>query len=297
MIKRKQPYTPLINRNLALLLARETLAGDYTILEILSRLPNQKKGSWGDYARILLAWIQSGFIGKPPFVIFAKGNSKLPFFSFSSLPVIECPGAGECVNFCYSLRAWQYPAAFMRQLQNSLLMRNAPELIQSAFFSLPSGILRLYVDGDFSSVKDVIFWMELIASRPDVSAYGYSKSWVELLGAHLKGVQWPANYLLNLSSGSRHPSNLKNLVSQLPIVRGEFIAVPVASAHIHNQAYHGPSNPGFPAYQKAVIASARVSGIARVFVCKGKCGECLPDGSHACGSVRMKDVVIAIGVH
>jgi hypothetical protein len=34
-----------------------------------------------------------------------------------------------------------------------------------------------------------------------------------------------------------------------------------------------------------------------VFVCAGKCGDCLPDGTHACGSDRFRGVTIAIGVH
>ena len=298
-MKRKQPYIPLVNRNLAMLMAREAIQGDYTVLELLASLPNQKKGSWGECAQKMLGWIKSGFKGKLPYVIFAKGNSKLPFYAFSSLPVIDCPGAGECMNFCYSLRAWQYPVAYMRQLQNSLLMRNIDGrcIIMEAFSSLPSGILRLYVDGDFSSVNDVLFWMALINARKDIKAYGYSKSWVELLGAHLKGVQWPANYLLNLSSGSMHPASLKAIVAQLPIVRGEFIALPVDKRHIDNQSYQGPSNPGFAAYQRAVQKAASDNGVGKVFVCKGRCGECLPNGSHACGSVRFKGIPIAIGVH
>ena len=178
---------------------------------------------------------------------------------------------------------------------NSLLLQTegGRAIVTAAFAVLPAAPLRLYVDGDFSSVGDVAFWMALVSSRPEISAYGYSKSWVELLGAQLKGVAWPANYLLNLSSGSKHPVSLRDIVARLPIVRGDFVALPVERVHIANRSYQGPSNPAFPAYQKAVQAAA--SG--RVFVCRGKCGSCLPDGSHACGVARMRGVTIAIGVH
>jgi hypothetical protein len=62
--------------------------------------------------------------GKPEFTVIAKGNGKLPFLAFSSLPGRGfCPGAGDCLKFCYSFRAWRYPAAFSRQAQNSILMQ------------------------------------------------------------------------------------------------------------------------------------------------------------------------------
>jgi hypothetical protein len=91
----------------------------------------------------------------PRFSIFALGgNSKLPFVSFSTLPGVTCPGAGECIDFCYSYRAWRYPAAFARMVQNAYLMRFAPAQIAVAFAHIAvkrhQGFdFRLYVDGDF----------------------------------------------------------------------------------------------------------------------------------------------------
>ena len=116
------------------------------------------------------------------------------------MPIYTCPGAGPCVAFCYSLKAWQYPAALARQLQNTLLVKFAPEVIEAAFMALPQGTtFRLYVDGDFDSSTTVDFWFRVIAQRPDVNVYGYSKSW-DLLN----GRTFPANYWLNLSSGGKH---------------------------------------------------------------------------------------------
>ena len=60
------------------------------------------------------------YTGIPQFKIFTKGNGKLPFYSFSSLPGVTCPGAGDCLKFCYSFRSWRYPAAFFRQIQNTI---------------------------------------------------------------------------------------------------------------------------------------------------------------------------------
>jgi len=76
-------------------------------------------------------------------------------------------------------------------------------------------------------------------------------------------------------------------------VRGEFIAVPVERHHMRIGAYQSKRHEGHAAYAKNVRESAG----KRVFVCPGKCGDCLTDGSHACGSSRMNGVTIAIGVH
>lgn len=293
-------YIPFFKRPQALAMAWDISKGNFSSLRALAKNdPNRsKKGGWGYYASLILAWIESGFSLPLPFKAFAKGNSKLPFSAFSSLPIVNCPGAGECQKYCYSLNAWQYPAAFFRQVMNTLLLSNEAgrEILAREFSSLPSGVLRLYVDGDFKTVSEVCYWMELIKSRQDIQAYGYSKSWAELIGAGLKGIQWPSNYLLNLSNGSNHSPIIKEIVSKLPIVRGEFVAVPVSKVHIHNRSYQGPDMKGFKDYQKEVLASANNLGM-RVFVCKGKCGACLPNGDHACGSSKFKGVPIAIGVH
>ena len=47
--------------------------------------------------------------GEPRFSIMAKdGNGKLPFLAFSSLAGKGfCIGAGDCLNFCYSFKAWR----------------------------------------------------------------------------------------------------------------------------------------------------------------------------------------------
>ena len=135
--------------------------------------------------------------GQPRFSIFAKdGNGKLPFLAFSSLP-----GAGESLTFCYSFKAWRYPAAFCRMAQNAMLLRSpagrAAILATLDTFKPPSGSLdfRLYVDGDFHSVECVREWFAAVAARPWLKAYGYSKSFFEILEA-AQTVELPANYRL-----------------------------------------------------------------------------------------------------
>lgn len=240
----------------------------------------------------------------PP--IFAKGNGKLPFFAFSSLAGIDCPQAGACLyrdgdeangpqtGFCYSFKAWRYPAAFFRQLVNSLRLRTKAgrDEIVAAWMALPKGVqVRLYVDGDFASPEILAFWMRLCFARPDLRVYGYSKSWALLLSFDkATGGRWPSNYLLNLSSGGSGTDAEKDAVSRLPIARGEFIAI--ATLQDHGKAYQSRRNAGFSDYARDVRAQAG----RRVFVCSGKCGDCTPSG-HACGSEKFRGVPIAIGIH
>lgn len=259
-----------------------------------------KKGTWENvvaklcYTAKLIVDPRTTIV--PAFSIFVEdGNVKLPFAAFSSMAIIDCAGYGECGKWCYSKTAWRHPNAWGRQVANSMLLRSEAgrALITAAFHKLKSPILRLYVDGDFHSKECLEFWMDLIKSRPEIQVYGYSKSWVEFIALKLSGYTWPVNYTLNLSSGSRHDDTLRGLMATLPVTRGEFIAVPVAAHHMKTKAYQSKRNDGHVEYAKDVRQSAG----KRVFVCPGRCGDCLPDGTHACGSSRMKGVTIAIGVH
>ena len=101
------------NDRVALIAALRGIVGDGDAARV---------NSWAYHAKRLADWLADDMAGAAPFSVFARGNSKLPFFAFSALPFVTCPGMGACAKFCYSLRAWRYPAAFFRQLQNTWLM-------------------------------------------------------------------------------------------------------------------------------------------------------------------------------
>lgn len=227
----------------------------------------------------------------PEFSIFALGgNSKLPFVSFSTLPGVTCPGAGDCINYCYSYRAWRYPAAFARMAQNAYLMRFAPNAIADAFSLIaskrPNGFdFRLYVDGDFSGGADVALWMQLLHDTPNARAYGYSKSFAALLGYNVIG-QWPTNYQLNISGGHNASQAMVDYVKALPITRGEFVAVSIGKKVRSND--HGTV---------ATNAALRATfPDTKIFPCPGTCGTCTGKG-HACGMSSLKGIKIAIAMH
>ena len=241
--------------------------------------------AWKEYFGKLASWLKGGELAAVIFNL--SGNTKLPFAAFSTLPIVTCPGAGECKQYCYSLRAWRYPAAFIRQAQNTIALRFFRRQVIEAFKVLPQNVtFRLYVDGDFDSVQTVNFWFNLLRQRQDVETYGYSKSWTELLAVP----NWPKNYILNLSTGGIGTEEQKQQLKQLWNTRGEFIVVRIK----------GKFGRGFKRYQeieyhRAVRQSAIDSGIGKVFSCPGSCGSCTGAG-HACGLVSLS-LPIAIGVH
>lgn len=243
------------------------------------------KSDWHKYGMRLLQYITCGYQGKAAFTIFARGNNKLPFYVFSTLPIVTCPGAMECIKHCYSLKAWRYPGALFLQCQNYLLLKHSNETLRTAFNALPRDItFRLYVDGDFSCIEDMSFWFSCIAGRSDVKAYGYSKSWHLFLRWNDLGCHFPINYVLNLSNGSKfeNPEYVARM-KQLSCVRGQFVAVAIDK-----------SSP--VPYREQVAAQLRAMGHKKVMVCPGKCDSCVVKG-HACGLKEFKGVTIGIGIH
>jgi hypothetical protein len=238
---------------------------------------SRKRGTWKYFFLRFAAAIDAGRL---PHEIFAmSGNVKLPFVAFSTLPIVTCPGAGDCKSYCYSLRAWRYPAAFLRQCMNTLLLRFNRRAIIDAFKGLPAGLtFRLYVDGDFDSSATLMFWMNLLNQRQDIACYGYSKSWELFLSYPMP---FPPNYVLNISSGSRYDADagMRQRMLELPITRGEFIAVLLNRKHAKGFAKYDS-----PDYHRDVRESAAAQGHGKVFSCPGTCGGCTMKG-HACGAV------------
>jgi hypothetical protein len=144
---------------------------------------------------------------------------------------------------------------------------------------------RLYVDGDFYSADCVAFWQGVIAERPKLAAYGYSKSWKELLAFSDAGGKFASNYVLNLSSGSKWENlgPMRERMSSLPCTRGEFLAL---SAHKGKGEEYGAES-----YRSKAKNAASAAGIPRFFICPGQCGNCTPKG-HFCGSKNAAPVVI-----
>lgn len=288
---------------------------------------------------LMRKWLADPIKNKPPFTIFAKGNQKLPFWTFSTLPGVTCPGAGDCLvnpedkskrGWCYSFSAWRYVTAYFRQLQNTLLIRLRDKTWIEADAKekfRPGETVRLYVDGDMDSMETLSYWMHFCERFPENSFYGYSKSWGFFEQWHKDHAgAWPSNYQMNLSSGTKlerilskdkfqavvkRMLSLKNPKTGHRIARGTFRALMVPSKFpakkVREQGKVVRSAKGtlsaWQAHRADVLAAAKAAGIRGdfsakgVFVCPGYCGECLPNGKHACGDPRFTDVAIVIGIH
>lgn len=246
------------------------------------------KGYFRHYAKKFINGLTSN---KPFFAIISKnGNSKLPFYCFSSLPIYSCPGMGICQTYCYSLKAWRYPAAFFRQVQNFILMKYDRQSIVKSFNSIKyNASFRLYVDGDFSSQSDCVFWFNLLKTRSDIQTYGYSKSWDIIYDCK---EYYPNNYHLNLSSGGSIQSTSKDDMLKLSITRGEFIAVQIPKLTRDKQKIRF----SLPEYHNSVREAGKALTGKNGFSCPGKCGECA-NSSHACGNDKFNGIPIYIGVH
>jgi len=233
--------------------------------------------------------------GAPMWAIFQPGNSKLPFVAFSALPAITCPGAGNCLDWCYSFKAWRFPAAFFRQLQNTVLLLTGEgrATIRRAFAMIePNVDVRLYVDGDIDSIETMGFWFNLLAARQDLRAYGYSKSWALFLQWAQMGRPLPSNYVLNASSGSKYDDRMLAKIKDLPVYRGTFEALP-----IDDKMPSKTDQPQmFQNWASKMRGIAKNLGLGNVWVCPGKCGECTPN-VHACGSQKFANVPVVIGIH
>jgi hypothetical protein len=282
--------TKSLTRPIALKLAGAADRNDTAkLIKILSQFNlEDRPRTWGAEAKTLINWLKDT-TQSTPYSIFVKGNSKLPFYAFSNLPLVNCPGKGSCAKWCYSLKAWRTPGGLFRQIQNTILVRERSKLLSDAFKAIPNNSdVRLYVDGDIDSLSTMIFWFDLLNKRQDLKVYGYSKSWKLFVQYYEMGGKFPTNYSLNLSSGSKYENrqDIVDVMNSLPITRGQFIAV----------------NAGKKPTSKQVRIQAIKQGIKNVFVCPGKCGECLSTkkskNTHACGALDLfKNVNIVIGTH
>ena len=279
--------------------------------DTIAKLPvSDSPKTWQGYLKRFRNWIAAvsenrNALAYVPFSIFAEtGNVKLPFVSFSTLPGFSCPGAGDCLKFCYSYRAWRYPAGFLRQLQNTILLQTAGgrKIVAYTFRNLETTwngneyrlTVRLYVDGDFDSVATFVFWMQLLDERShDCDAYGYSKSWIEILQGLAQLDFAPSNYVLNVSSGSLHDYSLKSKILALPFTREVFEAVEIDGTDIKK---------GFARYDQTEYHKRtrdeykRQNGIVP-FSCPGDCGSCRASaGIAACADLQFT-IPIVNGVH
>ena len=235
-----------------------------------------------------------------PFNSFKHGNGKHPFINYSTIPVTNCQGAGECVKYCYSKNSMRFPLAVTSWLQNQILENHYFHLLEISFKNFinqskykkalkKNGHInfRLYNDGDFRTKDILVKWMELLRGLPGVKCYGYTKSLHFLKSLSIEGYKFPNNYKTNISLGGKY-DGLKdsNLIKRLNIYRGEFISHKLEKTFKTAQGYKKED-------YKTIRQSYKND---KIFICPLVCGSCTSVG-HACGSDVFQDKKIIIPIH
>lgn len=235
--------------------------------------------------------------GIAQWTIWSEGNIKLKFIALSSLPAITCEGAGDCLNWCYSFKAWRYVDAFLRQYQMTELLKTASGKKQIADALMKKarkiGEIRLYVDGDFDSLNTMGFFFSLMRRTPNIKWYGYSKSLQTFLDYVDQGGALPSNYKLNLSKGHKYSGDVVEKVKDLSIYRGLFEVVNMTDFKGVKTDKNGRNTSE---YRKAIARKYFETTGRRGFACPNRCHDCTPKG-HACGLESFKNVDVVAPIH
>lgn len=235
---------------------------------------------------------------KLPFNVFKMGNGKLPFLNYSTIPIVNCVGADLCKTYCYSLNSLRFPKASLSWLQNQILENDyfylieieLEQILNSKFKNkIKKGLkvdFRLYNDGDFSNLNNMVLWFNLLKKYPVIKCYGYSKSLNLIKELSLMNYEFPKNYKFNVSLGGKFDflKNDKTILNN-PCYRGNFVSFNFEGKRV--KAKEITKN------QRKTI---RTNFKNKVFICPAVCGSCTSIG-HACGSDKFKNIDIVIPIH
>lgn len=147
--------------------------------------------------------------------LLSNSNSKLKadgILSFGLPPVKTCPGAGECLKFCYGCKGmYKVFKKMISEVQNKRL-----EATKDMFFfadittelkakRVAPKAVRIHDTGDFYSQEYFDKWVDVANSNPDILFYDYTKS------LHLDFSKRPSNLKLIGSVGGKYDTKLTSM--------------------------------------------------------------------------------------
>lgn len=120
---------------------------------------------------------------------FDKGNSKTGVSNchgeyvlvWNLPPVVCCPGASECLSFCYNAdeRTDKFPIE--KWCINWFWTLYKPHetllYIDKQIKSITRPVIRIHSSGDFYSNEYIEMWIELISRNPQAKFWAYTRSW------------------------------------------------------------------------------------------------------------------------
>lgn len=137
----------------------------------------------------------------------SDGNTKLAkdgIWSFNLIPIVHCPMAGACKQYCYATVGQQAfrsgvlrrARAFLATMQTDFVDRMVAEITRAVKKGLKA--VRVHDSGDFYSVEYMLAWFEIARRLPHVRFYAYTK--MVVLARRLASVT-PTNFRLIQSLG------------------------------------------------------------------------------------------------
>lgn len=96
-------------------------------------------------------------------------------------PVITCPGADECKNYCYNadtridvfpIERWCCNLYWVIEKKEELILRLNEQIKKTM-----NPIIRLHSSGDFFSNEYIELWERVITQNPLALFWGYTRSW------------------------------------------------------------------------------------------------------------------------
>ena len=120
----------------------------------------------------------------------SEGNEKTECYSFDLPAKITCPGMSDyCGDKCYAFKLAQVYRNVGAKYQRNLEFANTDKFVPYMIKSIPARCeFRIHVSGDFYSSEYIRKWYEIVAARPDVTFYAYTRSW--LIADLWHAIQW-----------------------------------------------------------------------------------------------------------
>lgn len=133
----------------------------------------------------------------------SEGNEKTGnCYSFDLPARLTCPGmTATCGDKCYAAKLMQIYKGVDAKYTRNLLFANSPEFTDYMVRNIPRGCeFRIHVSGDFKDSAYVEQWAAIIARRPDVTFYTYTRSWrIAAVWSAIRKLAELANVNVNLS--------------------------------------------------------------------------------------------------
>lgn len=139
----------------------------------------------------------------------SDGNSKLKkdgIVSFNLIPIIHCPSAGACKQYCYATVGQQaFRNGVLRRARAYIATMQwdfVPHMVEEVQTAVRRGAraVRVHDSGDFYSLDYMLSWMRIAEACPEIKFYAYTKM-VVLVKRLYKFGQVPNNFRLIQSLG------------------------------------------------------------------------------------------------